>query len=233
MIDTASSLETISALVNRDFAWPREMISGRLIESAGFMWLGKHGGDFEDLQVDPALSILDQIDKLISSDIDTIIDDLLSIAVVMLDAIEYVYSSGALSSLAASQDEIAKIGRFSMMRPAEGDAFELSDAEGSMVTDLTRFIFEKRVVDLPMLTDHFSRIIGAIRVCLILKDAASFPIPPAHEPPDSVLAMMERLFVDGKKIEDPSTDARFNELFVDGELRFTPKPKEDTDTQPE
>lgn len=219
MLDIAEGIETIFHLVDEQGVAPTEMIDPKIIESAGYLWLAKHQHPFTEMQMQPNLTVDETIAKLLTVDLDTMIDNLMSIAMTLLEQVEYLYS---LSGISYHMSTDLSRARFSVMRPKEGDAFEIESEDNIEVRDITMLLYEDRVQHLPMLLDHLGKIVGSIRVCLILKEAGTMP---TSDPVDTsayqskLLEMAER----GKKLDSPELHGRFGELFdADGNLMVTP-----------
>jgi hypothetical protein len=176
MIDHTDALSAIFALAEHQSAYPTELFDKEIAGESGHFWIAKHARKFSSLQTSPSITPDEMIDQLMTIDMDTMIDNLLSIAITLMDTIEYCYSSNALAIKLS--DESLDEGRttFTMLNTVTGQVTERTGMEDGFVRDSARALAERRIPDLPMQMDHLNQVIGAIRVCCGIKEARTLPV---------------------------------------------------------
>ena len=223
MLDPHDLIATMLDIVDSQSKYPGEAIDREIMAELGHLWLAKHQRTWNKITTDPQMTVAGQIKNLLSSPLDDVIDSLTTIALSLMDSIEYTYSTNALNAHMREegwQRSLSVIG-------ADGKVVETDDLDG--ITNIAEIVAKRRVPDLPMQMDHLDKVIGAIRVCLILKESLGMPVLKTEDGP-----IMESLAKDamgkGRELSPDELAARLPRFFnPDGTYKFPERSMDDTE----
>ena len=218
--EAAGMLAAILALTDKLGVYPMESISEQLSASSGHLWLAKHERVWNQIASASDYTATDSIAKLVGNAdaIDTIIDQLISVAMVILDLCEYTQSTIAMNR-GLRQEGV--LGTVAVLNTETSEAVEVGDRAFDYMRELTNIVIDERIQDYPMEIDHLISIVGAIRVMMILKEAAELPVAKRNANRDASLPIIERLFAEGTKIDSSDVGSRSPGLLdEDGNVRY-------------
>lgn len=209
MTDTVEMVGLFMSMTERTKDIPGEDIESIFLTEASHRWLANHQRVYESLSVNPKITPSEQIEKLMTADIETMIDNLMSIGITLMESIEYLYSTSALSY----HVKIGASGKLSAMSTITGEVVELDGDPSSVITKTSDLLVARRIENLPMQMDHLKQVIGAIRVLLVLQESKGFSRVEPFENPDMDKAVAD-FFDRGKEVDKGSVAQRLPKFFT-------------------
>jgi len=228
--DASVSIMIIMSLLDRDAVLPTEHISIETIEQYGYAWMSRHSREWPAVAEDPRLDVTDMISRLLPnglSAIDDLVDGLLSVAMSILDTIEYTQSTLGLMNMLNGSLDMADI---SIVNPVRQLVSHVPKDRMDGVKAVGEHIAQSRVPEFQMEVDHMMAIISAIRVLCIIKDVSE--LNPISVNRGQSTAILNEIFENGSV---PMSDSKVDIstlLDEDGNYRYADREPHDQEDEP-